>query len=86
MGRRSWQVTVLSLILVPAFRLPARFFGSKLAEITRESYNLDAKMSAEAFAAQTIRHHRPDPPALGNLPDPPNRLLDGGRPAPALAA
>jgi ATP-binding cassette, subfamily B, bacterial len=42
----SWQVTALSLVLVPAFVLPARIFGPKLAQITRESYNLDAKMSA----------------------------------------
>jgi len=41
----SWQVTALSLILVPAFLLPARWFGRRLAEITRESYQLDAKMS-----------------------------------------
>ncbi len=41
----SWQVTALSLVLVPAFLLPARWFGRRLAEITRESYQLDAKMS-----------------------------------------
>ena len=41
----SWQVTVLSLVLVPAFLLPARLVGRKLAEITRESYQLDAKMN-----------------------------------------
>ena len=42
----SWQVTLLSLILVPAFLLPARVMGRKLAEITRESYQLDAQMNA----------------------------------------
>src|SRR5262245_20272056 len=42
----SWQVTALSLVLVPAFLLPARRVGRRLAEITRESYQLDAKMSA----------------------------------------
>src|SRR4029450_1245563 len=42
----SWQVTALSLVLVPAFLLPARFVGRRLAEITRESYQLDAKMNA----------------------------------------
>jgi ATP-binding cassette, subfamily B, bacterial len=44
----SWQVTVLSLVLVPAFLLPARLVGKRLAEITRESYQLDASMSATA--------------------------------------
>jgi ATP-binding cassette, subfamily B, bacterial len=42
----SWQVTALSLVLVPAFLLPARLVGHKLAAITRESYQLDAKMNA----------------------------------------
>ena len=42
----SWQVTVLSLVLVPAFLLPARWVGRRLAEITRESYQLDATMNA----------------------------------------
>jgi ATP-binding cassette subfamily B protein len=42
----SWQVTLLSLILLPVFILPARRIGRRLAEITRESYQLDAKMNA----------------------------------------
>jgi ATP-binding cassette subfamily B protein len=42
----SWQVTALSLALVPAFLLPARWMGRRLAEITRESYKLDASMNA----------------------------------------
>jgi ATP-binding cassette subfamily B protein len=42
----SWQVTLLSLMLVPAFLLPARLVGRRLAEITRESYQLDATMNA----------------------------------------
>src|SRR5947207_1470183 len=42
----SWQVTALSLVMLPVFILPARRIGRKLAEITRESYQLDAKMNA----------------------------------------
>jgi ATP-binding cassette subfamily B protein len=42
----SWQITVLSIVLLPLFIIPARRVGKKLAEITRESYNLDAKMNA----------------------------------------
>ncbi|GAB1690596.1 ABC transporter ATP-binding protein [Krasilnikovia sp. M28-CT-15] len=42
----SWQITVLSLLLLPVFIVPARRVGKRLAEITRESYNLDAKMNA----------------------------------------
>jgi ATP-binding cassette subfamily B protein len=42
----SWQITALSLILVPLFVLPARRIGTKLQEITRESYTLNASMNA----------------------------------------
>jgi ATP-binding cassette subfamily B protein len=42
----SWQITALSLVMLPVFVIPARRVGKKLAEITRESYNLDAKMNA----------------------------------------
>ncbi|HEV7710345.1 MAG TPA: ABC transporter ATP-binding protein [Asanoa sp.] len=42
----SWQITLLSLALLPLFIIPARRVGRKLATITKESYNLDAKMNA----------------------------------------
>jgi ATP-binding cassette subfamily B protein len=42
----SWQITALSLFMLPVFIIPARRVGKRLAEITRESYNLDAKMNA----------------------------------------
>lgn len=42
----SWQITVLSLVLLPIFIIPARRVGRRLAEITRESYDLDARMNA----------------------------------------
>ncbi|AVT32133.1 ABC transporter [Plantactinospora sp. BC1] len=42
----SWQITALSLVLLPIFIIPARRVGRRLAEITRESYDLDAKMNA----------------------------------------
>jgi ATP-binding cassette, subfamily B, bacterial len=42
----SWQVTALSLVMLPVFILPARRIGRRLADITRESYQLDAKMNA----------------------------------------
>ncbi len=41
----SWQVTLLSLILLPVFVLPARWFGRRLQKLTRESYNLNASMN-----------------------------------------
>jgi len=42
----SWQITVLSLAMLPLFVWPARRVGRRLAAITRESYQLDAKMNA----------------------------------------
>jgi ATP-binding cassette subfamily B protein len=39
----SWELTLLSLVLLPAFVLPARWFGKKIATITRESYDLNAE-------------------------------------------
>jgi len=41
----SWQVTLLSLVLLPVFILPARRVGARLQEITRESYGLNASMN-----------------------------------------
>ncbi|MHB8718964.1 MAG: ABC transporter ATP-binding protein [Candidatus Dormibacteria bacterium] len=41
----SWQITLLSLVLLPLFILPARLVGRRLAAITRESYNLNARMN-----------------------------------------
>jgi len=38
----SWRLTLLSLVLLPAFVLPARFFGKRLATLMRTSYDLNA--------------------------------------------
>lgn len=48
MASMSWRLTLLSLVLVPVFILPARWFGQKMSVITRESYDLNA------VAAQTM--------------------------------
>src|SRR3954451_5768043 len=42
----SWQITLLSLVLLPLFIVPARRVGRRLALITREAYQLDATMNA----------------------------------------
>src|SRR3954466_7943406 len=42
----SWQITLLSLVMLPLFVLPARRIGLRLQDITRESYNLNASMNA----------------------------------------
>jgi len=41
----SWQITVLSLLLLPVFVVPARRVGRRLAGITRESAQLNASMN-----------------------------------------
>jgi ATP-binding cassette subfamily B protein len=41
----SWQITLVSLVILPVFVLPARRMGRKLATITRESYDLNAAMN-----------------------------------------
>ena len=41
----SWQITVVALLLLPLFILPARWVGGRLAAITRESMQLNAAMS-----------------------------------------
>ena len=42
----SWQVTVVSLVLIPAFLYPARRVGRRLQRLTRESMQLDAQMGS----------------------------------------
>jgi ATP-binding cassette subfamily B protein len=42
----SWQMTLAALLLVPFFIFPARFWGRKLQQIMRESFNLTAAMSS----------------------------------------
>ncbi|HVE99556.1 MAG TPA: ABC transporter ATP-binding protein [Mycobacteriales bacterium] len=41
----SWQITLLSLVLLPVFILPARRVGTKLQAITREGMVLNAEMN-----------------------------------------
>ncbi len=41
----SWQITLISLVLLPVFVIPARFMGRKLQAITREGYALNAEMN-----------------------------------------
>jgi ABC-type multidrug transport system fused ATPase/permease subunit len=50
----SWQITVVALILLPVFVVPARRMGSRLAALSREAANHNAVMSTrmtERFSA-----------------------------------
>lgn len=43
----EWRLTLLSLVLLPVFILPARRVGRKLQDITREGMNLNAAMNTQ---------------------------------------
>ncbi|RFS86544.1 ABC transporter ATP-binding protein [Actinomadura spongiicola] len=47
MVRISWQITLLALVLLPVFVLPARRMGSRLARLEREAAGHDAAMSTQ---------------------------------------
>ncbi len=42
----SWQITVISLALLPLFLFPTKWVGKKIQSYTRESFNLNADMSS----------------------------------------
>jgi ABC-type multidrug transport system fused ATPase/permease subunit len=43
----SWQITVLTLILLPVFVVPARRMGARLARLEREAANHNSTMSTQ---------------------------------------
>ncbi|WP_333620196.1 ABC transporter ATP-binding protein, partial [Dietzia sp.] len=45
MGSLSWKITLLTLVVVPLFLLPARYMGRKLAGLRREANDLNASMN-----------------------------------------
>ena len=47
MLRISWQVTVLSLVLMPLFLLPARWIGRTMARLSREAAVHNATMNTQ---------------------------------------
>ncbi|MBW8483302.1 ABC transporter ATP-binding protein [Actinomadura parmotrematis] len=42
----SWQVTLIALLLLPVFVLPAKWVGRRLSAVSREQMVLDAEMSS----------------------------------------
>ncbi len=42
----SWQITAISLILLPLFVYPTKWVGKRIQSLTRESFDLNAKMSS----------------------------------------
>ncbi|MEV5410622.1 ABC transporter ATP-binding protein [Thermopolyspora sp. NPDC052614] len=42
----SWQVTLVALVLLPVFILPAKWVGRRMSGLSREQMELDAQMSS----------------------------------------
>ena len=42
----SWQITVISLVLLPLFLAPTKWVGRRLQKLTKDSFNLNAEMSS----------------------------------------
>ncbi|CAN2201543.1 MdlB ABC-type multidrug transport system, ATPase and permease components [Candidatus Nanopelagicaceae bacterium] len=42
----SWQITVVSLLLLPAFLLPTKWVGKRIQALTRDAFKLNATMSS----------------------------------------
>lgn len=42
----SWQLTLVALLVLPLFLLPARWLGQRIEQITRERYELNAELNA----------------------------------------
>ncbi|MBF6286887.1 ABC transporter ATP-binding protein [Nocardia cyriacigeorgica] len=47
MVQLSWQITLLALLLLPVFVIPARRMGDRLADIQREAAGLNSAMSTQ---------------------------------------
>jgi ATP-binding cassette subfamily B protein len=46
MAYLSWQITAISLVLLPLFIYPTKWVGRRIQALTRESFDLNAKMSS----------------------------------------
>jgi ATP-binding cassette subfamily B protein len=42
----SWQITIISLLLLPVFLLPTKWVGKRIQALTRDAFNLNATMSS----------------------------------------
>jgi ATP-binding cassette subfamily B protein len=42
----SWKITLIVLVLLPLFVIPARYWGARLRDVTRETFDAGAAMSS----------------------------------------
>ena len=50
----SWQVTILAMLLLPVFLIPARRMGGKLAALRREAANHNASMGTQMTDRKSV--------------------------------
>src|SRR5262249_53127467 len=65
----EWRLTILTLLVLPPFIIPARRIGRRLQGVTRESFQLDAPMNntnaqrlngARALGGELFGDHNPE--------------------------
>ncbi|HZE37304.1 MAG TPA: ABC transporter ATP-binding protein [Stackebrandtia sp.] len=44
---QSWQITLISLVILPVFLIPAKMIGRKLATLTKQMFEFNASMNAQ---------------------------------------
>ncbi len=77
----SWQITVLALILLPVFVVPARRMGSRLAQLQREASDHNAAMTTQ----MTERFSAPGATLVKLFGRPANEEAEFGRRAERVA-
>jgi ATP-binding cassette subfamily C protein len=77
----SWQITLLSLILLPVFVLPARRMGSRLAHLEREAADHNSAMTTQ----MTERFSAPGATLVKLFGRPDNEVAEFGRRAERVA-
>ena len=77
----SWSITLLTLVLLPIFVIPARRMGSRLAHLEREAAGHNAAMTTQ----MTARFSAPGATLVKLFGDPPREEVEFGRRAERVA-
>ena len=65
----EWRLTLLALVVLPAFFIPSKWVGRRLQKITLESFNLNASMNAESVAPASSTEPAGMPSSGSSTPD-----------------
>ena len=77
----SWSITLLTLLLLPIFVIPARRMGTRLAQLEREAAGHNAAMTTQ----MTERFSAPGATLVKLFGDPPREEMEFGRRAERVA-